>query len=262
MRRVGSALLISGIAIATTACVGGGSASAPTLPPTAPTTATAPTVAAIAISSATISTTSYQLSASARLSDGSTTDVTRVAHWDSADTNVAIVSPTGLVASINGGEVDIHATYQSVIGIAHVSVARPAGPSTFILSGVVHEVAPNVHALGRVRLSIMAGPDFGTTVTSDANGTFRFPSLARGVIAVEASQDGYSIWKIANWPLDQDRQLDISLYPNPPKNADGVTATARCNDGSWSWDKAAMLVCAESGVAYFVCPGALCQTPY
>src|SRR5581483_8049610 len=261
MGRVGSALLSGAILIATTACVGGGSASTSTMPPTAP-TPIAPTVASVTIASATISSTSYQLSASARLSDGTTTDVTHAAHWDSADTDVAIVSPSGLVTSINGGVVDIHATYRSVIGIAHLTVARPAGPSIFTLAGVVHEVAPNARPLGGVRLSIMAGPDFGTIVTSDANGAFRFPPLARGVIAVEASRDGYSIWKIANWPLDQDRQLDISLYPDPPKNADGLTATARCNDASWSWEKASMLVCAESGVAYFVCPGPLCQTPY
>lgn len=261
MSRVGKALLSSLVVAFTTACVGGGSASAPALPPTAPTTPT-PTVTSVAIASATISSTSYQLSASARMSDGTTTDVTRVAHWDSADTNVAVVSATGLVTSINGGDVDIHATYSSVIATAHVTIARPAGPSTFILAGVVHEVAPNAHALGSVRLSIMAGPNFGTTITSDASGAFRFPPLARGVIAVEAFEDGYSIWKIANWPLDQDRQLDISLYPDPPKNADGVTASARCNDGSWSWDRAAMVVCAQSGVAYFVCPGPLCQSPY
>lgn len=139
------------------------------------------------------------------------------------------------------------------------SLSPSAPASTFLLSGIAHEVAPNAHALAGVRVAITAGPQAGTTVMSDTMGVFRFPALSDGTIGVEASRDGYLIWKVSNWPLQGDRAIEIALFPTPPANAAGVLATARCNDGSWSWDTSPALACAASGVAYDVCPGPFCD---
>jgi Big-like domain-containing protein len=252
--RLCRALPTIAVLLAATAC-GGTSARSPSMIPTAP---TAPAVTSLAITSVPVSASSLQLAALAHFSDGTSKDITTTARWESTNTNAAVVSVTGLVSAVAGGDVDIHATYQSTMATTHVQLARPDGPSTFVLSGVVHEVSPNARALGNVRIAIMAGPDFGTTIASDSAGAFRFTRLSRGVISVEASKDGYVIWKISNWLLDRDRQLEIALFPVPPQNGDGVTATARCLDGSWTWEKHAMLACADSGLAYVVCPGPLC----
>jgi Big-like domain-containing protein len=246
--------------LAATAC-GENAIRSQSMLPTAPSAPAAATLTAVAITSASISPSSFQLSAQAHFSDGTSKDITTIARWESTNTSIAVVSATGLVSGISAGEVDVHATYQSMTASTHVQIARPDGPSTFMLSGVVKEVPPGTHALGNVRIAIMAGPDFGTVISSDSNGAFRFTRLSRGVISVEASKDGFVIWKISNWLLDRDRQLEISLFPVPPTNSDGVTATARCLDGSWSWEKREMLACADSGLAYVVCPGPLCSMP-
>jgi len=226
--------------------------------PASPTAPGSPAVTTVAITSATLTPSSVQLTAVAQLNDGATKDVTTSAQWDSTNTTIAVVSSSGLVTAIAAGDVDIHATYQSVVASARVHLAAPDGPSTFVLSGIVREVIPNARALGNARIAITAGPDYGTIIASDGSGAFRFTHLSRGVISVEASSDGYLIWKISNWLLDRDRDLEIAMFPVPPKDAAGVTATARCLDGSWSWETRRMLACAESGIAYTVCPGPFC----
>ena len=141
------------------------------------------------------------------------------------------------------------------------AIAPPTAPaSTYMLSGIAHEVAPNPRSLSDVRVTITAGPDAGTTAMSDTMGVFRFPPLPTGTIGVQASRDGYVIWKVSNWPLNADRAIEIALFPTPPTNAAGATPTARCNDGSWSWETSPALACAAaSGVAYDVCPGPFCE---
>jgi hypothetical protein len=222
---------------------------------------TPPTVTTVIVAAAPLTPSTFQLSANARLSDGSTRDVTASARWESTNTSIAAVSSSGLVTSVAAGDVEIHATYEGVIGSLKLAVARPPGASTFALSGMVREVAPNSHSLGGVHLQITAGADFGRTATTASDGSFRFPAIARGVIDVEASKDGYLLWRIGNWVLDEDKQVTVSLYPIPPTDAGGVTATARCADGLWSWAKLQMLACADSGIAYVVCPGPLCLMP-
>lgn len=63
-----------------------------------------------------------QLAATATLSTGSTSDVTQQATWQSSAPGVATVSPTGLVAAVAEGEVEISATFQSVRGTIGVGV--------------------------------------------------------------------------------------------------------------------------------------------
>jgi hypothetical protein len=221
----------------------------------------APTVTTIVVAAATLTPSTFQLSADARMSDGSSRDVTTSARWESANTAIAIVSSTGFVTSVAAGEVEIHATYEGVIGSLRLATARPAGPSAFAVSGIVREASPNAHPLAGVRLQITAGPDFGKTTTTASDGSFRFPLLTRGLMGMEASKEGFLLWRIGNWIVDEDKQLTVSLYPIPPTDAAGVTATARCNDGSWSWAKLTMLACADAGIAYVVCPGPLCAMP-
>ena len=249
-------------AVGLTACAGTGAQSltGPTPATSAPAPA-APAATAIIIATTSLTPSTLQLSATARLSDASTRDVTTSARWESADTAIAIVTSGGLVSSVAGGDVEIRATYQGVVGSAKLTVARPPGASTFALAGIAREVAPNSQPLAGVRIEVTAGADFGLTTTTASDGSFGFPSLKRGLTAIEAFKDGYLLWRIGNWMVDENKQLIVSLFPIPPKDESGVTASARCSDSTWSWAKLQMLACADSGIAYVVCPGPLCTMP-
>jgi hypothetical protein len=63
-----------------------------------------------------------QLTAKAKLSNGTTQDVTAQATWQSSNTTVATVSATGLVTVQAFGSVDISASYHNVTGRLSLSV--------------------------------------------------------------------------------------------------------------------------------------------
>jgi hypothetical protein len=228
--------------------------------PTAPTPAPGVTVSSVTISNTFVTVSMFQLNAAARMSDGSTRDVTSSARWETSNAALATISSNGLLTVVGSGEVEARATYQSVMGTLKILVTRPTAATTFTLAGVVREVAPAAKLVSNVRVVITAGADTGAFVVTDANGQFRFSSLSAGVIAMEATRDGYELWRVANLDMDQDRVLDMTLYPKPPTNAAGARATARCNDGTWSWATTRAEACsANGGVAYGVCPGPLCD---
>jgi len=194
----------------------------------------------------------FQLTATARGSDGSSQDVTRSATWESSNAQLASVSASGYVTILGNGDVDLKAIYQGVMGAVHVHVSLPR---TFTMSGTVAEAAPNVHPIAGARIQIVGGDH----TFSDNRGVFAIPGLPAGRTLVEFSKDGYQTLETEVVLANDDAQLTIKLYPTPPKGADGMSATARCNDGSWSWAHTRTDACAANGgMAYAVCPGPLC----
>jgi hypothetical protein len=181
---------------------------------------TRPSVVAVTIGGApSASSSSFQLTATARLSDGSTQDVTRSATWASSNAQVASVSSGGYVTILGSGDVDLTATYQSVGGAAHVSVSLP---NSFTLKGVVDESAPNVHGIAGARVRVIGG---GETL-SDDQGMFAIPGVSAGRIMIECSKAGYETRADAVL-VDANTQLTISLSPTPPSGAASVSAIAR-----------------------------------
>jgi hypothetical protein len=224
--------------------------------PTSPTPTPTPsaTVTAVSVTSPTVTGSTFQLTATARLSDGSTRDVTAISSWTTSNPLIASVSATGLVSVVGSGSVELRATYQNVIGTLAVQMAPG-----FLLSGTVQAVGPDTQTVSDVRVEIVSGPGAGAVVTSDSTGVFRFSRLT-GVVAIEATKTGYIPWRLANLTVDHDMSLQVSLYPTPPTNASGATATARCTDGTWSWATTVAEACtANGGIMYGVCPGALCS---
>ena len=105
--------------------------------PTAPTPTPIPTpvtVSAVTVTTGSTLASVFQMTATARLSDGSTQDVTRTATWESSNAQVATVS-AGAVTVVGSGELDIRATYQSVSGSMHVLVGR-VPPVSVSISGL------------------------------------------------------------------------------------------------------------------------------
>ena len=169
--------LFCAVAVTLAAC---GQASSPN--PTAPSN---PTVTAIVVTSASATASaSFQVNASARLTNGTTTDITQVAVWQSSNTQIASVSTTGYVTVVSNGSVDLKASYQGLTASTHVTIALPA---TYTLSGGVYDMATGRPIPG-ARVELLGGSG-GFTMT-DASGAFSM-AVPNGRILVEASKDGY-----------------------------------------------------------------------
>jgi hypothetical protein len=250
-------IYLPGFAIVALMMIAACGGSSTTATPTTPTPGMS--VSAVAVTSLVASSTTFQLSAMARMSDGTARDVTASAVWASSNTSLAIVSTAGLLTVVGSGEMEARATYQGVLGVLRIVVTRPPPQVVYAVSGVSREAAPTAHVLADLRIEITAGPDSGMVVMSDSGGFFNF-TLAPGLISIQATKDGYEIWRIANLTMDQNRVFDITMYLNPPRNSAGSIATARCTDGTWSWAQTRARACTENGgVAYGQCPGPLCE---
>ena len=231
--------------------------------PTSPTLTPTPSVSvrSVSVTSAPMSSISYQMTARADMTDGSSRDVTAQSQWTSSDAAVATVSASGMLSVLHSGRIDVRATYQSMTGSLTMTLTAPPAIGLIVLSGIASETPPAVKHLAGVTVRIIAGPATGQSTTTDAQGMFGFTKLPTGEIGLEAAKDGYITWRLTNLILDFDRQLDVVMYPTPPTDSAGATATARCNDGSWSWAQTRASACtANSGIAYTVCPGILCQS--
>jgi hypothetical protein len=261
MKQVLVRLLGVSMAIALVACGGNSTTPTPTPAPT-PTPTPAATVSAVVVAGPASATTTFQLSATAKLSDGTTQDVTSTAHWESSDTTVATISAAGTVFVMGSGSVSLKATYQNVSGSLQTVVTKPE-PPRFLLTGFVWEVDPNAHKIAGAKVTITSGADTGVTVTSDVNGAYMFPSIAAGVVSISATMDGYLPSSPEGVNVSANTVADVFIAPIPPKDANGNTATARCADRSWSWAQTRAEACAANGgIEYPVCPGVLCPANY
>jgi hypothetical protein len=227
--------------------------------PSSPAPPTTAGVQSIIVTSSATSSSTFQMAARAAMADGTSRDVTTQAAWDTSNASLATISPTGVLTARGSGQVEVRATFQDKTGSVSVAVsAPPKGPSV-MLFGDVSETPPTPKVLPGTTIQITAGPDSGLSVVTDANGRFRF-SAQTATIAVEARKDGYLLWRLSNLILDHDQPLYVALYPIPPTDPIGVSATARCADGSWSWATTRATACtANGGVAYTVCPGPICE---
>jgi hypothetical protein len=252
-RPAGIHRLMLGIA-AMAFAAGCGSNSPTTLSPT-PSSATVTSVIVTAVSPLA---SSFQAIATAHFSDNTTRDVTSGAQWASSNPSAATVASTGMVTVVGSGDVELRATYQTVTGSLRLAVVWAPRPAV-ALSGVVREVAPNEHAVAGARVDIVAGLDAGKFVLSDQNGNYQFTGITQGTVRVTATMTGYQVWQSNDITLTADAKEDAWLVLIPPKDASGVTATARCKDGTWSWSTDPVAACAANGgTAYVVCPGPLC----
>jgi hypothetical protein len=146
-----------------------------------------------------------QLSAVARLSDGSAQDVTRSAVWTSSNPSLATVS-SGYVAGVASGDVEITATYQGMGGSTHVTVAMP---QKVTVSGVVTEPAPSQRPVAGARVQIIAGP----FTTTDDQGRYTLTAVPEGRELIEVSKIGYDTFD-QEIVVSGDTSYAVTLAPN------------------------------------------------
>ena len=256
----------------------------------APTTPAAPTPAVVSVSVTGIAPVvgaNSQLSARATMSSGTTQDVTSQAMWQSSSPSIATVNNAGLVTATGSGESDVSATYQTVRGSMHLSLKPPA-PITFTISGTVTDATSG----GRLSNAVvnLSGRE---TIPTDAAGAYAFANVSGGPVTLTAAATGY---QTASKPatVSSATQVDFALarataapapapVPSPspspspppaPTPAPGSnictvaspfaatcgTATARCNDGTFSCSQNRSGTCSShQGVSCWICPGPLCN---
>jgi len=253
--------MTAALAIATLAACGSKSTESPTAPalPATP----AATVSTLVVTNQPVSGNTMQMVATARMSDGSSQNVTSGATWESSNPAMATISSAGLLTILANGQVDARALYQGVLGSVTLTLARMPDPEArYTLSGIAREVLPEPRIIGDVRITISEGPDTGMIATSDAGGQFRFASISASTVSLEASKAGYQPWRMTNLTIDGNKQIEVVMYPSPPVNSGGQPATGRCKDSTWTWETSALNACsAHGGLAYGVCPGPMCGAP-
>ena len=130
----------------------------------------APTVSGLTVTGASEPLTALgqtvQLTATVRLSDGTTQNQTNQASWASSDASVATVNTTGLATAAGSGVAEIRATYQGVTGSLTISVevvfseGSLSIPATFVADLDLGQLGGGANADIQFFLNIFSGGRF------------------------------------------------------------------------------------------------------
>jgi hypothetical protein len=189
---------------------------------------------------------------------------------------VATVNGTGLVTGVDGGDVEIRATYQNVAGTLRVTVPTP---QTFTLVGVVTQTGSTT-AISGATVRVTTGINTGRSSSTDGNGYYSIGGLRTGTFTLQGSRSGFentdrSVTLSGDLRADFAMRADAAAPPPPliPTPAPGSnqcnvsspiaascgTATAVCNDGTYSCSQNRSGTCSShQGVRCWICPGPLC----
>src|SRR5262245_28196171 len=137
----------------------------------------------------------------------------------------------------------------------------PATNSTgFAIGGIVQSIDKPTRELNGALIEVMQGPNAGKGTVSDGSGSFAIFGLTAGPAKVRVTRSGFQTWTSKDFDLRSDLKIAVELFPVPPANSSGATATGRCNDGDWTWSSSRADACANNGgLSYGVCPGPFCK---
>jgi uncharacterized protein YjdB len=116
-----------------------------------------------------------QFSATAKLTDGTTQDVTSSTTWTSSDANVATVSAAGLVAGLAAGDVKISGTYQNTTSSSSFHLGHTTAT---VGSIVVTGFAPSTGGTSQFTATANYADGTSEDVTSGASWTSSSSSVA------------------------------------------------------------------------------------
>jgi hypothetical protein len=196
------------VLLAAVAC--GGDGNGP-VGPTPPTTTPAPTVRSLDISGAMSlghPGETSQLTATVRMSDDTTRDVTAQAVWNVMPEGVATVS-RGLITAIGYGRASLTVRYPSLNVLVRTVRVAPAG--TFVLTGTVTEAGGDFPLdLAEVEVTSASGM---LTTMSDTMGRYMLAPVPTGAI-VHVEKDGFEPY-VKRWTGDRDEELNLELRRIP-----------------------------------------------
>jgi hypothetical protein len=147
-----------------------------------------------------------QFTATAVMTDSSSSNVTSQAFWSSSNIAIASVSNTGVVTALSQGDAVITAVYQNITGRLSITIAK-ALPYT--VSGVVTDAtsgAPIVNA-GVAATDSSLAP---ITVLTNGSGAYTIANVLAGPVAVSAGATGY-INKTQQITLSANTTVNIQL---------------------------------------------------
>jgi hypothetical protein len=173
-----------------------------------------------------------QLSAIATYMDGSTGDVTGVAHWNSSNTQVLSISASGVATGIKGGEIRVQAAYANRGSAYAYLTIRVLPDGTYRLAGTLTESGLPI---GAATVAVTAGQGTGLSTTSDSGGGYQLYGVA-GTVEVQVSKAAY-VSQSRTLVVTADAAADFQLTTiNPEVSIAGayeLTFTAgRCNNGA------------------------------
>src|SRR5262245_60644072 len=119
------------------------------------------------------------------------------------------------------------------------ATAQPTAPATdsnsFAIGGIVQSIDKPTRAVGDALIEVIQGPNAGKSTVSDASGSFAIFGLTAGPAKLRVSRNGFQAWTSKDFDVQNDTKIAVELFPEPPTNSSGTTATGRCNDGGWTW---------------------------
>jgi hypothetical protein len=206
----------------TPAC--GGNSPAPSAPGPAPTPTptTAPSIVQVYVgygAQVTAVGISRQMYAYAKFSDGSQAEVTDRATWQSSNPIVATISPSGVLTTLQEGDVEVRAAFQGLEGAWVIMVRRssrtgPPAPDEVI--GKIHEIAPMEDVkVAYARVEISGGDQNGRSVVADSDGSFRIDGIHGAGFDLLISESGYRDGRYRIAQLPRDASSSIALEPQP-----------------------------------------------
>jgi hypothetical protein len=143
-----------------------------------------------------------QFSVIARLSDGTTQDVTSAATWRTSNATTISVTPSGLVTATTAGEANISVTYQNRFA-SLIVLSLPS--ETGILTGYVRE---STFGITNARVEIVGGQFAGKSVFTTGGGLYRIYGVA-GDLQVRTSAPDY---------VAQTAQINVPPYATPRRD--------------------------------------------
>lgn len=145
-----------------------------------------------------------QLTATARMSDDTTRDVTAQAVWSVMPEGVATVS-RGLITAIGYGKASLTVRYPSIPVLVRTIRVAPAG--TFVLSGTLTEAGTDFPIdLAEVEMTSASGM---LTTLTDTMGRYMLAPVSTDAI-VRAEKDGFEP-VVKRWVGERDEELDFEL---------------------------------------------------
>jgi Bacterial Ig-like domain (group 2) len=125
----------------------------------------------------------FQLIATATLSNGQTTTNSSLVRWSTLDPAIAVVSTNGLVTAKADGRTIISASTDAIAASAEF-VVRSGGQT---VTGIVTESAPTTSvAVAGAQVTVTDGLYAGISATTDAQGSFVLPDV-NGVLNLKIS---------------------------------------------------------------------------